>query len=77
MSGLEVVGLVAGIVSAFSGAASLYRDWRKGRREREQRQENENLEAVVRQGGPDIQEEYDRDFRRLGQVFARGDCRFN
>lgn len=68
MSGLEIVGLVAGIVAAFSGASSLYRDWRKERREREERQENEDLEIVVKQSGPDIQEEYDRDFSKLGQV---------
>lgn len=68
MSGIEVVGLDAGIVSAFSSTASLYRDWRKRREERERQQANDNLEVMVNQGGRDVHEEYDQDFRRLGQV---------
>lgn len=73
MSGLEVVGLIAGIVSAFSGAANLYRDWRSKKREREKQQQNENLSQVLVTSGPDVQRHYDDDFRRLGQRFARGD----
>ena len=73
MSGLEIIGLVAGIVSAFSSAGTFFLDWKKKRREREQQQANQRLQQLVQSGGGDIQTEYDQDFRRLGQVFARGD----
>lgn len=40
MSGIEVItGLVAGIVSAFSGATSLIQTWRKDRKEKEEEEE--------------------------------------
>ena len=73
MSGLEVVGLVAGIVSAFGSAGYLYRDWREQRKKRKTEAANKQLTELVKISGPRIQEEYDRDFRRLGQAFARGD----
>ena len=73
MSGLEVVGLVAGIVSAYSGAAQLYQNWRNEKRERQRKLKNEQLRQVVSTSGPQVQHVYDQDFRRLGRRFARGD----
>lgn len=73
MSGIEVVGVIAGIVSAFGGAANLYWDWRKKNRERQKQTENEKLLQVLATSGPDVQQRYDKDFRRLGERFARGD----
>jgi hypothetical protein len=73
MSGLKVVALVAGIVSAYSGAAQLYQNWRKERRERRRKLENKQLQQVVSTSGPQVQQVYDQEFRRLGRRFARGD----
>lgn len=73
MSGLEVVALVAGIVSAYSGAASLFRNWRRDRKERQQQKKNQHLNQALVKGSSDVQKTYDDDFRRLGQLFARGD----
>jgi hypothetical protein len=73
MPGLKVIGLVAGIVSAFASAASLYRDWREQKRNRMAESANLRLYRLVTASGLRVQEEYDRDFGRLGQVFARGD----
>ncbi|KAK6432639.1 hypothetical protein LTR95_011190 [Oleoguttula sp. CCFEE 5521] len=76
MSGLEVLAipaLVASVISAFSGATSLYRSWRKDRKERRQKAENEELQSLVSTSGTHVQEEYDLDFRRMGQRFAEGD----
>lgn len=73
MSGIETAMLVAGIVSAFSGATTLFREWRKQRRERRESKANKELNSLVKKSGPDVQNEYDIDFRRLGRVFARGD----
>ena len=75
MSGLEVVGLVAGIVSAFAGAGSLFRNWRRDRKERRRQEKNRHLEQALIKGSSDVQKTYDDDFRRLGPVFARGDGR--
>ena len=63
MSGIEVVGLVAGIVSAFRGAGTLYRQWRKERRERDSQEANQRLHALVESSGPEVQAEYDREVR--------------
>ena len=73
MSGIEVVALVAGIVSAYTGAATLFRKWRSDRKERRQQLQNERLDQSLVQGRTDVQGRYDNDFRRLGVVFARGD----
>ena len=73
MSGMEVVALVAGIVSAFSGATNLYRSWRKDKKERREKKANQRLEKVLGENGHQVQKSYDDDFRRLGAVFTRGD----
>ena len=76
MSGIEVVALVAGIVSAFGGAAELYKTWRDRRKERRENKENTQLHQLVQSSSLQIRQEYDNDFRRLGKVFARGDGLF-
>lgn len=73
MSGFEVVALVAGIVSAFSGATGLYRTWRKDKKERREKKANQRLEGRLDGHGKEVQRAYDDDFRRLGAAFARGD----
>ncbi|KAJ9649467.1 hypothetical protein H2199_000242 [Coniosporium tulheliwenetii] len=79
MSGLKVAALVATIVAAFSGATTLIRSWRKDRKEEKGQTEKQvvadatSLEVVLKEGGPRVQSEYDRDFARLGEVFGRGD----
>ena len=72
-SGVEVVALVAGLVSAFRAAKSLYCEWREKRRERREKEENNELNSLLKHSGPQTQEEYDQDFRQLGRVFAQGD----
>ena len=73
MSGIEVVALVAGIVSAFAGAGSLFSNWRRDRKERQKQEKNQQLEQALVKGSSDVQRTYDDDFRRLGPMFARGD----
>ena len=73
MSGIEVVALVAGIVSAFTGAGTLFRSWRRDRKERQRQEKNQHLEQALVKGSSDVQKTYDDDFRRLGPMFARGD----
>jgi hypothetical protein len=73
MSGLEVVAAVTGIISAFNGSLTIYRDWREKKRERKENARNQNLELSLIRGSNSIQEEYDRDFARLGRRFAVGD----
>jgi hypothetical protein len=70
MSGLEVVGLVCAIVSAFTGAAALIRK-RKAKKEKQAVQEA--LEQSLALGPPSVRGEYDHGFARLGPRFARGD----
>ena len=78
MSGLEIAVGVAGIVSAFISGVTLFRDWRKERRERKedaiakipQAYEVENSLVL---GHTQVQSRYDQDFARLGRMFARGD----
>jgi hypothetical protein len=70
MSGLEVVGIVCAIISAFTGAAALVKK-RKAKKEKKAAQEA--LEKSLELGPFSVQGEYDHGFARLGQRFAKGD----
>lgn len=59
-------------MSAFSGAGSLFRSWRRDWKERQQQEENQHLEQTLVKGSSDVQTTYDDDFRRLGPMFALG-----
>jgi hypothetical protein len=78
MSGLEVLALVAGITSAFTGTASFLAERKKRRAEkaRAKAEQLERLQTAVIAAPPQIQNEYDRDFARIGPKFATGDCEF-
>ena len=75
MSGLEVVALVVGIVSAFSGTASFLRELKKKRKDESSHKSVriQGLQKAVELAPPEIQQEYDHDFARIGQRFAVGD----
>jgi hypothetical protein len=68
MSGIEVVGLVCAIVSAFTAAVDLIRK-RKAKKETKQ----VALEESLAIGPSRVQEKYDGGFARLGTRFAQGD----
>jgi hypothetical protein len=70
---LETLGAVAGAISAFNASVSLYRSWRDKRAERRANEQNQMLETSLTRGGTTIQQEYDNNFARLGQIFAAGD----
>jgi hypothetical protein len=79
MSGLEVVALVVGIVSAFSGTASFLSELKKRKTKTKTRNKPEDLDKLrdaVKLAPPQIQQEYDQDFARIGPEFAAGDCKF-
>ena len=75
MSGLEVVALVVGIVSAFSGTASFLRELKKKKKDESSHKSVriQRLQKAVELAPPEIQQEYDNDFARIGRRFAVGD----
>lgn len=76
MSGLEVVGLVAAIVSAFAGGKELSTAWRKHREKKrasKQQHDDKDVETSMVKGKSKVQKKYNEDFRKLGASFARGD----
>ena len=73
MSGIEVVGLVAAIVSAFTSATDLFIKWKEKRKDGRKQKNNESAEMVLRTSGSEVQREYDRDFAMLGEAFSKGD----
>jgi hypothetical protein len=75
MSGLEVVALVVGIVSAFSGTASFLRELKKKRKDKSAHKSEriQRLQKALCLAPPEIQQEYDQDFARIGRRFAVGD----
>jgi hypothetical protein len=77
MLGLDVVGIVASIVSAFVGSASLFREWREKRRERRKNNQNSSLQISLSSGSSQVQGKYEQDLSRLGYRFAVGDGRCN
>ena len=76
MSGAEavgVVGMITGIVSAFTGAYTAFTKWRKKRKERKQEPQNQTLEVALRSGASEIQSQFARCVELLGPRFERGD----
>jgi hypothetical protein len=84
LSGIEVSATVIALFSAYSSAHSLYFQWLEKRRaDREakggsdKRQSNDEvaLMKTLSSSGSEIQKEYERGYRNLGGLFARGDSR--
>ena len=73
MSGVEVVGTICGIISAFTGAYAAFTKWRKKRKERKQEPQNQALEDSLKSGASDIQIHYAQYVVLLGPRFASGD----
>lgn len=70
---MEVVGVVAGIVSACVAVSTEFRAWRKQKKERSSKKQNLELQKLLHGNGPAIQNEYDSDIRQWGETFKRGD----
>lgn len=73
MSGLEVVGVIAGIISAYTSAHLVFQNWRKARESRRHNKQNLKLDNSLLVGSSTIQQTYDEHFARLGRRFAVGD----
>jgi hypothetical protein len=73
MSGLEVVAVIAGIISAYTGAHIVFQNWRQARESRRRNKQNLKLNKSLVVGSSTIQHTYDEHFARLGQRFAVGD----
>ena len=77
MSGLEVVAVVAAIVSAFGSAGKLLIEWKNKRNKKKLLKKKEAEAAILEQslsiGGSKVQSQYDASFAVLGAIFARGD----
>lgn len=76
MSGLEVVALVAAVVSSFAGGKELFsagRRHRQKKRAKKQHHDDKKMEASMVKGKSKVQNKYDEDFRKLGERFAKGD----
>ena len=84
MSGIEIAGLVFAGVAAYKCCSDVYTDWRKRRAEKKQKHKQTTTKisidsghsALVRSfaaGKSGVQEEYDRDYKLLGEVFKAGD----
>jgi len=76
MSGLEIVGVVTGIVSAITAVGTAIRDIRRKRRAALQ-PAVQNLETqlirTLDKGPPRINCEYNTDVTRIGSAFSHGD----
>jgi len=76
METFTIASTVASLVQAFTASVTLFRDIRAKRKEKAAQLEGpkfEELAVALTRGGPEIQQEYDEDFSRLGPRFARGD----
>jgi hypothetical protein len=79
MSSLEVIGLVASIVSTFTATAFLIQERKKMKAEKRKAklEDMRALEISATLGSPAVQREYDRNFVRLGKKFAKGDGKYS
>ena len=70
MSGIEVVAVVAGIVSGFGASVTMFQQWKARNAKKKEAQESE---TALSESGPLVQKEYNHDVKRLGKKFAVGD----
>jgi len=74
MDPISIAGLVCAIVSAYTGAASLFQARKARKKERvEKARKAAALRKSLAIAPPQVQTEYDHDFNRIGQQFATGD----
>jgi len=75
MSGLEVVGAVSAVISAFHGGAELVKIIKKKHRRRKNKQayQEEALQESLQNGERQVGLKYTTDFRELGPRFQTGD----
>ncbi|OCK86368.1 hypothetical protein K432DRAFT_376868 [Lepidopterella palustris CBS 459.81] len=75
MSGLEVIGAVAAVVSAFHGGAELVAHIKKKHRKRksEQAYKEKQLQESLQTGEVQVEQRYASDCRELGEWVKRGD----
>lgn len=75
MSGLEVVGAVSAVVSAFHGGAELVKIIKKRHRRRKTRQafQEEALQESLQTGEKQVGLRYATDYNELGVRFRMGD----
>lgn len=85
MSGIEIAGLVFAGIAAYKCCHDLHTKWRKKRAEKKrvreifshrfssEAEDSLQLSKSLATGEPCIREEYDRDYRVLGDVFKAGD----
>lgn len=83
MSGIEIAGLCFAGIAAYKCCQDLFSTWRKKRAEKKGTQKDKimafqaddglQLTRSLALGEPRIREEYDRDYKVLGQVFQTGD----
>ncbi|KAN0113277.1 hypothetical protein V8E51_006228 [Hyaloscypha variabilis] len=74
MDPISIAGLVCAIVSAYTGAASLFQARKARKKERvEKARKAAALRKSLAIAPPQVQREYDHDFNRIGQQFATGD----
>lgn len=88
MSGIEIAGLCFAGIAAYKCCHDLFSTWRKKRAEKKRGQKDRKIAShnlfpeaddslqltrSLALGEPRIREEYDRDYKVLGQVFQTGD----
>jgi hypothetical protein len=74
MDPISIAGLVCAIVSAFTGAASLFKERKASKKEKAEKEKGAAaLRKSLAVAPPQVQREYDQDFSRIGQPFAIGD----
>lgn len=83
---MAVVGCIQLVCRAFHDAAELLRQVRTSRGLREDRRHDEglleemqmqDLELSLERGASIVQSQYDRDYKRFGSAFAKGDRELN
>jgi hypothetical protein len=75
MIGIEVVALVAAIVSCYTGTASYLKERKQRKLEKAQKKKEElsALQVAIRSAKPEVQGQYDVGFSKIGPTFASGD----
>jgi len=61
------------LITAFESAGNMWKKWRGKRAAKKRKKTEEDFEQSITKSPPLVQQEYDKNFAKLGQRFAIGD----
>jgi hypothetical protein len=76
MDPASIIGIISGVIAiagAFKKGAESFQKWRKERKAKKTAEEE--LQNSLEEGGPTVKSKYDKQLKKYGEIFGKGDGR--